>query len=627
MIPATSAIFAFAGGGGVGGAFVGISHYAIYYILFFNIVVYYYHRHHIVHCSSSSPSSTTSTTASTSLAAFQLPQNQKHQLLLRQRQNRRRRRQDQEQVQRRQRHLSGAAERRQWQHHHLQDVVQEWEQGQEGLNHQYWQRNHHHLRLDSEIRMLDIGREVDIDPSSASVSTPELDAKNIMMKADDDNIMMHQDNKNHNNIQSNSHNRKMKRPPSMSPPLPPPPPPPRYKTRASSSRKDEEDNDNDDGRGGGGSNYNEGEMDDENDDDEILIGGQHNQRRQLRSKHFKSSPPLSSSSFPIVPSSSSILSSSTSLALPTSSSVVSSSSGQDNTNSNKDKFVLNLNLSTKDNYGVKHKKFYGPYKHIRANLDYEYHGNYSKSRQELQDAIVHKLLDGTMIHDTTNGRVCKTPTEPWIMFTAGVMGAGKSHTMKQLASQGLFPLHSYVVVDPDEIRSNFPEYHLYAKECPKVAGELTHTEAGYVTEIVTAAALQQGHNVLVDGSLRDYAWYRGYFKSLREEYGGLLRIAILHITAPREVVFERAANRAKNTGRVVPIETLEKSLEQVPVSVKKLAPLADFFCELDNSQSTSSGGEVIIRTPGITWNTFRANWAQTCPWTPAEGGKQLMGKM
>ena len=120
-------------------------------------------------------------------------------------------------------------------------------------------------------------------------------------------------------------------------------------------------------------------------------------------------------------------------------------------------------------------------------------------------------------------------------------GAGKSHTMKHLASQGLFPLQSYVVVDPDEIRSNFPEYHVYAKECPKVAGELTHTEAGYVTEIVTAAALQQGHNVLVDGSLRDYAWYRGYFKSLREEYGGMLRIAIVHITAPREVVFERAA--------------------------------------------------------------------------------------
>ena len=111
--------------------------------------------------------------------------------------------------------------------------------------------------------------------------------------------------------------------------------------------------------------------------------------------------------------------------------------------------------------------------------------------------------------------------------------------MKQISSKKLFPLQSYVVVDPDEIRSHFPEYHLFAKQCPKRAGELTHREAGYVTEIVTAAALQRGYNVLVDGSLWDYKWYEEYFASLRKEYN-VLRIAILHITAPREAVFERA---------------------------------------------------------------------------------------
>ena len=60
-------------------------------------------------------------------------------------------------------------------------------------------------------------------------------------------------------------------------------------------------------------------------------------------------------------------------------------------------------------------------KHTYFRTTIYHEGNYSKSRQELQDAIVNKLLDGTMIHDTTNGRVCKTPTEPWIVFTAGVM--------------------------------------------------------------------------------------------------------------------------------------------------------------------------------------------------------------
>ena len=186
--------------------------------------------------------------------------------------------------------------------------------------------------------------------------------------------------------------------------------------------------------------------------------------------------------------------------------------------------------------------------------------------------------------------------------------------MKQLASRGLFPLGSYIVVDPDEIRSHFPEYHLYASRCPNRAGELTHREAGYVTEIVAAAALERGYNVLVDGSLRDREWYAEYFASLREKYPNL-KIAILHVTAPREAIFARAAHRAKDTGRVVPVEILEESLRQVPVSVRELAPLADFFCALDNPPGTE---EVVLVSDdeGMDWDAFRDNWAQTCAWRP-----------
>lgn len=269
-----------------------------------------------------------------------------------------------------------------------------------------------------------------------------------------------------------------------------------------------------------------------------------------------------------------------------------------------------IDRSTQENYGVANRDFGGPFAKIRASLDYNYHGNYIESRQIFQDRIVEKLLDGTTVHDEANGLVCKTPTEPWIVFTAGVMGAGKSHTMKQVSSKGLFPLKSYVIVDPDEIRSHFPEYHLYANESPETAGELTHREAGYITEIATTAALQRGYNVLVDGSLRDAQWYQDYFKSLKKEYK-VLRIAIVHITAPRDAIFERAKNRAKETGRVVPIETLEMSLLQVPISVKKLAPMVDFFCELDNAPDS---GEVSLQTECITWDSFRDNWAQVCPW-------------
>lgn len=56
----------------------------------------------------------------------------------------------------------------------------------------------------------------------------------------------------------------------------------------------------------------------------------------------------------------------------------------------------------------------------------------------------------------------------------------------------------------------------------------------------------------------------------------------------------------------MPVETLEDSLRQVPISVKILSPTADFFAELDNSS-----GEVSLATEGVTWDSFRDNWAQT----------------
>lgn len=270
--------------------------------------------------------------------------------------------------------------------------------------------------------------------------------------------------------------------------------------------------------------------------------------------------------------------------------------------------------STQENYNSNERSFTGPFATIRKNLDHDYHGTYSEARQLFQDEIIVKLLDGASVTDEQNGMVCSTPTEPWIVFTAGVMGAGKSHTMKELDSRGLFPLKSYVKVDPDEIRSYFPEYHSYAQKEPERAGELTNREAGYITEIIAKIALKEGYNVLVDGSLRNSTWYGQYFSHLRSEYP-VLRIAILHITAPEEAILERAERRGKETGRVVPIETLQDSLTQVPESVKLLAPLTDYFCELHNAPNSR---DVVLATDGITWDSFRDNWAQTCPWPPKE---------
>jgi len=142
--------------------------------------------------------------------------------------------------------------------------------------------------------------------------------------------------------------------------------------------------------------------------------------------------------------------------------------------------------STEENYAAKNDEdgqFVGEFAHHRVTLDYSYHKRYSKERQKIQDSIARKFLltvrphvadivgwcaplanapslrlirscaaGYQVVRDAATEFVCERPEQPWIVFTAGAMGAGKSHAMRWMAEQGLFPLASFVQVDPDAIR-------------------------------------------------------------------------------------------------------------------------------------------------------------------------------
>lgn len=222
-------------------------------------------------------------------------------------------------------------------------------------------------------------------------------------------------------------------------------------------------------------------------------------------------------------------------------------------------------LSSEENNRSEERNFYGKFSHIREALDYSFHSHYTFERQKLHDAIITDMLNEAYIRDE-NGNVGTIAANPWIVFTAGAMGAGKSHTLRVLVEQKRFPLPAFVIVDPDEIRRLLPEYHMYIAVNPELAGELTRKEvcasvsnmeetmdgsrvtnvfsffsyqAGYISEVLTLAALQGGKNVLQDGSLRDHTWYQVHFRKLKEEFPQV-RQAIIHVTAPRRAILARA---------------------------------------------------------------------------------------
>jgi len=236
--------------------------------------------------------------------------------------------------------------------------------------------------------------------------------------------------------------------------------------------------------------------------------------------------------------------------------------------------------STRDNYQDPSGSLesFGPFAAIRDGLDKAYHGLYTRARQAMQDELVWQVLG------EGKGEGKARQANPWVVFTAGAMGAGKSHTIRWMAQRDIFPLRDIVPIDSDLFKSAFPEWPEYVARDPLSAGRQTRHESGYLVEIATEAALRTGKHVWVDGSLRDCEWYMGVFAKVRREHPQY-QIAILYVTADEETVAARVRRRAELTGRHVPEAEILDSLARVPRSVAALAPCAHFLAVIDNSQA------------------------------------------
>jgi len=144
-----------------------------------------------------------------------------------------------------------------------------------------------------------------------------------------------------------------------------------------------------------------------------------------------------------------------------------------------------------------------------------------------------------------------------------------------------------------------------------------HRESTMMADVLFEHCLEMGQNLLVDGSLKDVEWYKHIFARIRHDRPSY-RIAIIHITAPRDTIINRANARAAVSGRVVPRELLEMSMEQVPQSVAALGPLADFVAEVENGDDCVLQLRRLER-PGFSsfaeyttpcWSTFETAWSQ-----------------
>eukprot|EP00514_Thraustochytrium_sp_LLF1b_P006076 CAMPEP_0184527224 /NCGR_PEP_ID=MMETSP0198_2-20121128/11080_1 /TAXON_ID=1112570 /ORGANISM="Thraustochytrium sp., Strain LLF1b" /LENGTH=438 /DNA_ID=CAMNT_0026918861 /DNA_START=198 /DNA_END=1514 /DNA_ORIENTATION=+ len=239
------------------------------------------------------------------------------------------------------------------------------------------------------------------------------------------------------------------------------------------------------------------------------------------------------------------------------------------------------------------ERYAGQYTATRRKLDKDFHGFYREDRQLVQDQIISYVLRASGSN--------KKQRKPWIIFTAGAMGSGKSHTLRHLkARPELADLKSFVVIDQDEIRSLLPEWGEYMKKSSRKGGALLQKESGYMCEIALSESLSHSRNIIFDSSLRDTNWWKHEFARIRETYPKY-HLAILYIKTDLETAIRRTEARAMKTGRVVPVHFVEESYEQSARSFEVLKEEVDLTAVID-----STAPEPVFIDPPV--DEFCATW-------------------
>lgn len=307
------------------------------------------------------------------------------------------------------------------------------------------------------------------------------------------------------------------------------------------------------------------------------------------------------------------------------------------------------------------------YAQERAEMDYAYFPSYDTQpgRRSLHDSIVTFIFqrfslskpDSDPVSDTKTGgaasksfgnAICKTPeagckgdqdvskhscatTEasanaseptikaesgskerPWLIYTCGCYGSGKSHTMRTL--WGDYLLNGAVYIDPDVVKTlllqsmkSTAEMHSGAemrKDEKEFHAEL-HKESTFVALLAERVALANGISAVVDGSLHDHEWYTLHLSAIRAKYPQY-KICIVKIECALETVLERCAKRALVTKRSISDSLVRHIYTKLPDAFAKLAPLADCWIRCDNNVKKTSGESMLPTVTEIHLNLAKS---------------------
>lgn len=170
--------------------------------------------------------------------------------------------------------------------------------------------------------------------------------------------------------------------------------------------------------------------------------------------------------------------------------------------------------------------------------------------------------------------------KPIAVLIGGGTASGKTTLRKIIVENMLRGMNIHTVtVDPDEIKEYLPEYGALKKKHPHEAARLVHKESLDVSELLLSQLIRHRKHFVHEGTMARTNKYKKLVKQLKK--AGYAVYAYI-VDLPLETAKQRAAKRAKLTGRTIPPHIIENTHRLVPYTFLVIKQWVDNYYVYDN---------------------------------------------
>lgn len=208
---------------------------------------------------------------------------------------------------------------------------------------------------------------------------------------------------------------------------------------------------------------------------------------------------------------------------------------------------------------------------------------YKPERIKIQDKILEKTFENWQEKLPAKGE------KPRLVILGGRGGSGKSHFTDGSLGEDGYDKRKYVVIDPDEYKTELPEYKKLVDEGSRFGGLNAwevHEESSDMKKRALDIAMKRGVNVVLDGTLAKYSSAKKTLDKFKDK-GYIIDVAFMEL--PREKSAVRGVNRGMrvnkatgvSSGRWVPVDVM-LGMTDCEENFDKLSKDADHWVMYDN---------------------------------------------